>query len=146
MEHIEDVLRVCCSIKKECVVQDELDKGMRMILNFGHTLGHAYEKAYHYETYTHGQAVAAGMCRAAELGVKLGITPAEVPGQIAQLVAKFDLPQAIDCPMAEYEAAIGLDKKGQGSKINLIVLPELGKAQAEKLEKTRLLQLISEIL
>jgi 3-dehydroquinate synthase len=146
MEHIEDVLRVCCSIKKECVVQDELDKGMRMILNFGHTLGHAYEKAYHYETYTHGQAVAAGMCRAAELGVKLGITPAEVPGQIAQLVAKFDLPQAIDCPMAEYEAAIGLDKKGQGSKINLIVLPELGKAQAEKLEKSRLLQLIGEIL
>ncbi|MCD8160987.1 MAG: 3-dehydroquinate synthase [Clostridiales bacterium] len=142
MAQIEAVLRTCCAIKAECVVQDELDKGLRMILNFGHTLGHAYEKAYHYETYTHGQAVAAGMCRAAELGVKLGYTPVEVPGQITQIVRKFGLPDRIACTMEDYKATIGLDKKGQGDSIRLIVLPELGKAQAVKLEKSALFDLI----
>ena len=53
-----------------------------MLLNFGHTLGHAYEKAGHYEKWTHGQAVAAGMVKAAGLGEQLGITPAGTADQI----------------------------------------------------------------
>ncbi|MCD8141682.1 MAG: 3-dehydroquinate synthase, partial [Clostridiales bacterium] len=125
-----------------CVVQDELAKGLRMILNFGHTLVFFFYYSDNYEIYTHGQAVAAGMCRAAELGVKLGYTPAEIPGQITQIVRKFGLPDRIACTMEYYQAAIGLDKKGQGDSIRLIVLPELGKAQAVKLEKSALFDLI----
>ena len=77
MGEITDITTACCDIKRQVVEQDELDLGIRMILNFGHTLGHVYEKAYHYETYTHGEAVAAGMVAAAKLGQKLGHTPAE---------------------------------------------------------------------
>ncbi|MCQ2442725.1 MAG: 3-dehydroquinate synthase [Oscillospiraceae bacterium] len=144
MQVIEQVLHICCAIKSEVVLQDEHDTGLRMILNFGHTLGHAYEKAYNYETYTHGEAVAAGMCRAAELGVKLGRTPADVPEKIISIVKKFGLPDCIACSMEDYRAAIGLDKKGQGDRISLIVLPELGKAQPIKLKKTELLDSIRE--
>ena len=79
MAEIEHVLYTCCDIKRSVVEEDERDTGERMLLNFGHTLGHAYELAGHYETWTHGQAVAAGMVQAAELGVTLGVTPAELP-------------------------------------------------------------------
>lgn len=57
MARIEEVLHTCCAIKAAIVAKDERDTGLRMLLNFGHTLGHAYEKAGNYETCTHGQAV-----------------------------------------------------------------------------------------
>ena len=81
---IEHVLYTCCDIKRSVVVEDERDTGLRMLLNFGHTLGHAYELAGNYELWTHGQAVAAGMVKAGELGVKLGITPPGLPEQIGR--------------------------------------------------------------
>jgi 3-dehydroquinate synthase len=144
MEHIEQVLSTCCAIKAQVVLADERDTGERMILNFGHTLGHAYELAYHYETYTHGQAVAAGMCRAAELGVRLGITPPELPERILQAVKCYQLPDAIACTRADYEAAIGLDKKGAGSQITLILLSAMGQTAPTKIEKAALMALIEE--
>lgn len=143
--NIENVLYLCCSIKSEVVQKDELDLGLRMILNFGHTLGHAYEKAYHYETYTHGEAVAAGMCRAAEIGVALGVTPADVPERIISIVKQYGLPDRIACSMEDYRGAIGLDKKGAGNDISLIVLPELGKAKACRMKKEELLDRIQEV-
>lgn len=146
MQNIENVLGLCCSIKAQVVLQDELDLGLRMILNFGHTLGHAYEKAYHYETYTHGEAVAAGMCRAAEIGVALGVTPEDVPEKIISLVKQYGLPDRIECSMEDYRSAIGLDKKGTGGDINLIVLPELGKAEAHRMKKEELLSQVEKLL
>ena len=128
----------------EVVEDDERDTGVRMILNFGHTLGHVYEKAYHYETYTHGQAVAAGMCRAAEIGVRLGITPSELPEQIRKAVQLYQLPDAIPCTRADYEAAIGLDKKGAGSHITVVLLDRLGSAKLVRLEKSALLEMIED--
>ncbi|MEG1879638.1 MAG: 3-dehydroquinate synthase, partial [Pseudoflavonifractor sp.] len=128
MAEIEYILYTCCNIKREVVVKDELDRGLRMLLNFGHTMGHAYEKAGGYETWTHGQAVSAGMVRAAELGVTLGITPPELPHRIAVLLACFGLPIAIRCTAGDYESAIGLDKKGSGEDISLILLQALGQA------------------
>ena len=144
MEQIETVLHTCCAIKAKVVLEDERDTGLRMILNFGHTLGHAYELAYHYETYTHGQAVAAGMCRAAELGVKLGVSPTDLPERILQAVKMYDLPDEIACSREAYEAAVGLDKKVAGSSITLILLDKLGHAAPTKLEKERLLQMVEE--
>ncbi len=145
MEVIEQVLHICCALKAEVVLQDEHDLGRRMLLNFGHTLGHAYEKAYHYETYTHGEAVAAGMCAAAQLGVQMGITPADVPGRIAALVERFRLPTEIPCSREDYAGAVGLDKKGQGNQISVILLRALGEAEAVRLNKAELLDRIEEI-
>ncbi len=142
MADIEKVLYTCCDHKRRVVLADERDTGERMLLNFGHTLGHAYEKAGNYERWTHGQAVAAGMVAAAGLGVRLGMTPAEVPDQIAGLCAAFGLPTAIDCTMDDYSAAIGLDKKSAGGDIHLIVLESLGRAVARKMPKAELMGLL----
>ena len=121
-------------------MEDELDTGLRMILNFGHTLGHAYELAGHYVEWSHGQAVAAGMCAAARLGAKLGLTPPDVPERILNICASFGLPTSISCSRDDYEAAIGLDKKGSGTDISLIVLESIGHAAAHKLPKTQVLE------
>lgn len=139
---IEHILYTCCKIKRDVVVSDERDTGLRMILNFGHTLGHAYELAGHYVEWTHGEAVAAGMCAAAKLGVSLGVTPAGAPGQIADTLAALGLPTAISCSMEDYAAAIGLDKKGAGSGINLILLESLGRAVPYPMSKDKLVEQI----
>lgn len=140
MAEIEHVLYTCCSLKRMVVEEDERDTGKRMLLNFGHTLGHAYEKAGHYETWTHGQAVGAGMVKAAGLGETLGITPAGTADRIAALLAPLGLPVDIPCTHEEYAAAIGLDKKGAGADISVILLEEMGHAIPHKMSKAALLE------
>ena len=144
MADIEHILYTCCDLKRSVVAQDERDTGRRMLLNFGHTLGHAYELAGRYETWTHGEAVAAGMVLAARLGVDLGITPAEVPGTIAAALAALDLPTEISCSQEDYAAAVGRDKKGMGDDIALVVLEKLGHAVRHKMPKAELLALLEE--
>lgn len=136
---IEYVLYTCCKIKRDVVLLDERDTGARMMLNFGHTLGHAYELAGGYARWTHGQAVAAGMVRAAELGAALGVTPAELPGRIAALVGAFGLPQHIPCTPEDYAAAIGRDKKGAGEDITLVLPDGSGSVCFRTMKKNALL-------
>lgn len=143
MDDIESVLYTCCDIKRQVVEEDELDTGRRMLLNFGHTIGHAYELAGNYTAWTHGQAVAAGMVAAAKLGVALGVTPADVPGQVAALCHAFGLPTAIPCSAADYAAAVGRDKKGTGADISVILLEEIGRAVVHKMPKARLVRLLN---
>ncbi|MDD6023226.1 MAG: 3-dehydroquinate synthase [Oscillospiraceae bacterium] len=142
MEDIESVLLRCCDIKRQVVEQDERDTGLRMLLNFGHTVGHVYEKAYHYETYTHGEAVAAGMVVAASLGTALGITPPEAKDEISALLRQFGLPTEISATPEDYRSTLVKDKKSQGSRIHLVVLEEIGKAKTLPLEQSRLLNML----
>ena len=142
MEEIEHVLYTCCDLKREVVVEDERDTGVRMLLNFGHTLGHAYELAGNYEVWTHGQAVAAGMVKAAELGRALGITPDGTAQRITALLKQFALPVAMECTHEQYADAVGLDKKGSGDKISLILLEAIGNAVARKMPKAEVLNLL----
>ncbi|HEY5575426.1 MAG TPA: 3-dehydroquinate synthase, partial [Clostridiaceae bacterium] len=73
LDKIDRVIFRCCSIKKKLVEQDEKDFGCRMLLNFGHTYGHAVEKYFGYEKYTHGEAVAIGMAHITRNSERLGI-------------------------------------------------------------------------
>lgn len=142
MSEIEHVLYTCCDIKRQVVMEDERDTGLRMILNFGHTIGHAFELAGHYETWTHGQAVAAGMNWAARLGVAAGVTPPDVVESIVELTGKFALPADIPCSWETMTEAVGLDKKRTGDSITLIFLSELGKTAPTKMKKDKLLALL----
>ena len=142
MEHIEQVIYTCCDLKRQVVLQDERDTGVRMTLNFGHTIGHAFELAGHYQVWTHGQGVAAGMSWAAQLGVALGVTPPEVVGQIRTTVEKFGLPIDIPCPWETMVEAVGLDKKRSGDSITLILLARLGRAVPHRMKKDELLALL----
>ena len=140
MAEIEHILYTCCDIKRQVVAEDELDTGLRMILNFGHTFGHAYELAGNYTQWSHGQAVAAGMCAAAKLGVALGVTPVDLPAQIEAALSALGLPTQISCAREDYAAAIGLDKKGAGAKITLILLDKMGHAVPYQMPKSALLE------
>ena len=142
MERIVDVVYTCCDLKRRVVVEDERDTGLRQLLNFGHTVGHAFELAGHYETWTHGQGVAAGMTWAAQLGVELGVTPPETVECIQELLKKFDLPLDIPCPWETMTEAVGLDKKNAGDHISLIVLEKLGQAVHRKMARDELLGLL----
>ncbi len=143
---IEHILYTCCGIKRQVVIEDELDTGLRMILNFGHTLGHAYELSGRYVEWTHGYAVSAGMCAAARTGVRLGVTPPDLPGRISEACAALDLPTRITCSMDDYAAAIGLDKKSAGADITLILLDKIGRAVPHKMPRRDLLALLEETL
>lgn len=127
MEQIEEVIYTCCDIKRKVVLADERDTGERMVLNFGHTIGHAFELAGNYETWSHGQGVAAGMNWATQIGVGLGVTP-DIVEPIQNILEKYDLPIDIPCPWDTLTNAVLRDKKNLGGKINLIVLESLGHA------------------
>ena len=143
MEHIEEVIHTCCDIKRKVVLNDERDTGERMVLNFGHTIGHAFELAGHYETWTHGQGVAAGMCVAARLGEQMGITPAGTRQTIENILKEYQLPLTIPCPWDTLVEAVGLDKTNAGSDIRLIVLEELGKAVPHAMPRAALLEALA---
>ncbi len=131
-ESINDIVYTCCDIKRKVVEEDEHDTGLRMILNFGHTLGHVVEKEYNYETYTHGQAVAFGMYLISKIGEKMGIIPSGTKEKIRVMLQKFDLPYSISLSDKIFDT-LGLDKKNEGSNINIVVLDRIGKAAIHKM-------------
>ena len=145
MERIEDVLYTCCAIKADIVRADERESGLRMLLNFGHTIGHAFELAGNYEKWTHGQAVAVGMLWAARLGAELGVTPVRIEGEIAALLTKYDLPRRIPCPRDVMEHAVCRDKKRGDGGIRVVLLGELGQARTEELSIPDLLENLKQL-
>ncbi|MDD3766955.1 MAG: 3-dehydroquinate synthase [Eubacteriales bacterium] len=128
MSKIEDVIYTCCDIKRSVVENDEFDTGERMILNFGHTIGHAVENYYNYEKYTHGEAVAIGMYNISLIGEKMGITPEGTAEKIKEVLQKYNLPHALDVDFASLSKAMALDKKNLDSNIHLILLDRIGNA------------------
>ncbi len=143
MGDITHILRTCCDIKRQVVDADEHDTGLRMILNFGHTLGHAYELAGEYTKWSHGQAVAAGMVTAARLGVELGVTDPGVPCKIESVLASLGLPTHIDCDFEHIEKAVGIDKKSAGDSVTLILLEKIGAVRPMKLPKSQVLETLA---
>ena len=141
MGEIEHVLYTCCDLKRRVVVEDERDTGARMLLNFGHTVGHAFEKAGNYQTWTHGQAVAAGMVVAARLSVKLGVlADGGAVARLAELLEALGLPTRIQCGWDDIVEAVGLDKKSAGDHISFVLLEGLGRAVARRMPKGEVLQ------
>ena len=133
---MEEIIYTCCNSKRQVVEADEFDTGQRMILNFGHTFGHAIEKEYHYETYTHGEAVGIGMVMASRYGEKIGITQMDTAKRIEKLLMQYHLPVSTELSDESLRHAMAVDKKGEGSKINLILLKQIGEAVIMKIEKS----------
>lgn len=126
---ISEIIERCCEIKKNVVLVDEFDTGIRMTLNFGHTLGHAIEKYYGFGKYTHGQAVAMGMyliMRQYELYLQL---PPDMSLRIETILRQYDLFRLeMIQPYKAFCTDVFNDKKVFGNKINLIVVDKIGKA------------------
>ena len=132
MQSIDNIVYICCDIKRKVVEEDEHDTGLRMILNFGHTVGHVAEKEYNYETYTHGQAVGFGMYLISLIGEKHGLMPDGTAADIKDVLIKYDLPYEISLKNSIADT-LGIDKKNEGKNINIVLLEEIGKAKVHKM-------------
>lgn len=134
LEELEYVIYNCCNIKRIIVEMDEMDFGERMLLNFGHTLGHAIEKYFNYQKYTHGEAVAMGMLEMVKRGEEYKITEPGTSLILEEVLKKYKLPFTLPI-MNKFDLleTIGLDKKNNNNKINIIMLSELGEGFIKKI-------------
>ncbi|VKS09935.1 3-dehydroquinate synthase [Streptococcus pneumoniae] len=111
------------------VVEDELDNGIRLYLNFGHTIGHAIEATAGYGKVMHGEAVAMGMVQISKVAEEKGLMPAGITQSITEMCQKFGLP--VDYENWEVDKlyqALTHDKKARGNTLKLVLVPELGSA------------------
>jgi 3-dehydroquinate synthase len=118
-------------IKSRIVAQDERDRtGQRALLNFGHTVGHAIERAGNYRKFLHGEAVSLGMVAACAISVKRAGLPPDQRAAIANLLERFGFPTRLPSkfPRKKILAAIKFDKKFEGGKVRFVVAPCIGAA------------------
>ena len=127
-EHLEEVIFRCVDCKRRIVEADALEKGERMLLNFGHTLGHAMEKLRDFQGLSHGEAVGIGMVLISKAGEKAGLTQPGTADRIAALLEKYGLPTKTTDTPAELAAAASLDKKNAGDNLHLILLQTIGES------------------
>lgn len=126
MDKVEEIVYTCCDIKRRVVEVDEKDNGERMLLNFGHTYGHAIEKYYNFTGYTHGQAVAIGMAYITEISERLGQTAKGTYGRIKNILRQYGLPVSDPIKAQDVLSAIKSDKKNLGRTLNVVLLKEIG--------------------
>jgi len=127
---LELVIRRSIAIKARVVSKDEKESGLREILNFGHTFGHALESVTRYRHFQHGEAVAWGMMCAALLGHEVAGTPADMVSRIVALVRQMGpLPPWPDAKPKEIIEAMRSDKKARGGKLRFVLAKKLGQAR-----------------
>ncbi|MEF9951447.1 MAG: 3-dehydroquinate synthase [Clostridium sp.] len=135
LDNIEKVIYTCCNIKRQVVETDELDKGERMLLNFGHTIGHAVEKYFDYKGYSHGEAVAIGMNMIAASSEEIGETTEGTAYLIETILKKYALPTTVVMEDREKVLkSIGLDKKVLSKKLRIILLNEIGDSYIKEID------------
>lgn len=143
LQHIEDVIEICVSIKRDVVSRDERESGERMLLNFGHTLGHSIEKIYNFNGISHGMAVAIGMVLITKASEQAGLTSQGTAEKIASVCIKYGLPVSDKASFkAMAEAAKG-DKKTAGKCINLVLLNSIGDSFIKKISLDELEKFIT---
>ncbi len=125
-EIMDEIVYTCIDIKRDVVENDEFDRGERMILNFGHTLGHAIEGWHNYTDYTHGMGVSVGMCL---------ITDKFAPHlseRLKKCVLAYKLPTETEAPVKELLPYCSKDKKRESDNISYIVCETVGKAEIRR--------------
>lgn len=125
---LSEIIQRNCEIKRDIVIQDETEKGLRQLLNLGHTFAHALEKMTGY-SISHGQAVAWGLLFEAKLAVQLNIADQSLADRIKNLLSKFDLLQNAELIVDKKAMlqAFKLDKKNKNDKIHFVFLSDIEK-------------------
>jgi len=128
-QELAAVVARCCEIKADVVRQDETESGLRAILNFGHTIGHALEAISHYGQYLHGEAIAIGQFAAAKLSAKMLNLPEREVQRIEQLLRRAGLPTRVKLNAAQQRRllqALRLDKKVSRGEIKFVLASQIG--------------------
>lgn len=131
------------SIKRDFVEADTRDTGRRMILNFGHTCGHALEKLYQFKGLSHGEAVGIGMVLACRIGERLGVTEPGTGERIAGVLERYDMPTRPGFTPEEIVKATALDKKSDGDTLRFILVPRIGESLIRPMTREELLEALS---
>ena len=142
-EQLEQVITRCVEIKRDVVIEDEFDTGLRQILNFGHTVGHAVEANSHF-TISHGQGVAIGMAIEAKAAAKQGYCSESCAGAIIDLIRAYQLPTESPYDASTLCEKALSDKKRRGNAISLIVPRAIGKVDIVKIPVDKLLPFIQD--
>ena len=138
IDHLEETICRCVLCKKHFVEEDTNDKGRRMILNFGHTFGHALEKLTGFSSLSHGLAVGIGMVMAGEVGESLGITEKGTAARIRRVLESYGMPTESAFDFAKVVEATALDKKSFGKTLNLILLKQIGESVIHPVDRNYL--------
>jgi 3-dehydroquinate synthase len=140
---LAQAVRRSCEIKAWVVGQDEREAGLRAILNFGHTFGHAIEAGLGYGEWLHGEAVACGMVMAADLSARLGLIDAAHARRIATLIERAGLPvQAPALGASTYLELMRVDKKAEGGELRFVLLEGPGRAGLHRADDALVMQVI----
>jgi 3-dehydroquinate synthase len=128
---LEDAIVQSCRIKADVVSKDETEQGLRAILNFGHTIGHALEAVTHYRRYKHGEAVSIGMVAACLIGEEVSVTPGDVTRSVRSLLARAGLPTGFpgDVDLEAVIDATARDKKRVGGSVTYILAERIGRVR-----------------
>ena len=139
-ENIDEIIYNCVDIKRDVVEKDQFDFGDRLLLNFGHTYGHAIEQYYHYERYSHGEAVSIGMYQISQISEKENMTKPETSERIKNILTQYSLPFECRVETKDLMKAISLDKKNINNSLSLVLLKEIGDSYVYKTDQTFLLK------
>jgi 3-dehydroquinate synthase len=130
-----------CEIKSAVVSADEREGGIRAILNFGHTFGHAIEAGMGYGAWLHGEAVGCGMVMAADLSCRLNHISQTERDRLIQIIQAMNLPvQPPKFGAARYMELMQVDKKTEGGQIRYIVLGKIGSAQIQTVAEEKVIE------
>jgi 3-dehydroquinate synthase len=131
---MQSILTRSCQAKAQVVSQDEKEAGLRAILNYGHTIGHAVESLTGYRLVNHGEAVAIGMVAAGQIAVALGLWPQDMANRQHQVIQAAGLPTRLPEQLAnptaveQILAALQSDKKVQSGKVRFVLPTQIGSA------------------
>jgi 3-dehydroquinate synthase len=129
---LQQLVRRNIRIKSKIVAKDESDRtGERALLNFGHTVGHAIERAGDYREFLHGEALSLGIVAACAISIRRAGLPTDQRGAIVDLLRQFELPTRLprNFPRAKILNALKFDKKFEGGKVRFVVTPRIGAAR-----------------
>ncbi|HTY36132.1 MAG TPA: 3-dehydroquinate synthase [Bacteroidota bacterium] len=120
----------CCELKAHVVSEDEREQGLRIVLNFGHTIGHALEAAGHYRSLKHGEAVLLGMAAESFVAKEMGILPSDVHERIVAMVRRFPMKteKSVFAP-SRILKSLKLDKKSVDGRPRFVLPSRLGEVQ-----------------
>ncbi len=138
---MEHAVRRSCEIKSQVVAQDEKEGGIRAILNFGHTFGHAIEAGMGYGAWLHGQAVGCGMVMAADLSVRVGLLSEAEASRLKKIIEALHLPtQPPKLGVDRFMELMSVDKKAEGGEVRYILLNGLGQAKIQTVDDDLVIQ------
>lgn len=139
---IEELTARSIAIKAGVVERDERESGERMLLNFGHTLGHAIEKCAGFTGIAHGEAVGVGMLMMTRASEAAGMTEPGTAARIEAVLTKCSMPTACDFSLADICEAAMLDKKRRGDSLNIVLLSAIGDSFVYKIPCAELLDFV----